>query len=367
MLNQIEESVDFILSHFQSPLSEFPRKIMTSRFSGQFSVNSKEDLIKRYEQADFKDCRVNAYPEIIEKDRILVQPPNFVFIDLDLSNFSDDKKKLDKVKNSTLRKMEQLNGAQPTVSWTGNGYHIYLPIEVPVLDNEYVFSKDKFPNLFSTKGKYSHYYVSETFMQFAEDYFTGNKADPNHRPKYKTCLIRIPETYNSKCLSKGLSKEESKVKILQKWNIRRTDVEPLVREFRIWLTQQEINLIRDKKPKPSILKSDFKYSSKGKDHTPNPSRIDWIEKLLQTPIEDHRKDCLWRIIGPYLLNVRKLSELEASKIMEVWLDKCDGVRKLDFEPRLKIYSIINGNKGFRPISFSKLEYENKNLYKILSS
>jgi hypothetical protein len=207
----LEDSVDFILSHFQSPLQEFPRKIMTARFSGQFSSDSRDDLIKKCEQADSKDCRINAYPETMERDGFLVQPSNFVFIDLDLSNFSNDQKKLDKVKNNPIRKIEQLNGSHPTVSFTGNGYHIYLPIEVPVLDNEYVFSKDKFPNLFSSKCKYSHYYVTEVFMQFAEDYFTGGKADPNHRPKYKTCLIRIPGSYNSKCLNKGLSLEESKV------------------------------------------------------------------------------------------------------------------------------------------------------------
>lgn len=289
---------------------------MTAQYSGQFSVDSRDDLIKKCEQADFKDCRINAYPEVIEKDGLLVQPPNFIFIDLDLSNFDDDRKKLDKLKNTTLRKMEQLNGFHPTVSWTGNGYHIYLPIKVPVLDNEYIFSKDKFPNLFSAKGKYSHYYVSEALMQFAKDYFTSGKSDPNHRPKYKTCLIRIPDTYNSKCLSKGLSLEESKVKLLQKWDSKRIDSETLTHEFRIWLTQQEINLTRDKRRKSPIRKQQYQYSTDRKSQGGTVSKIDWIEKLLQTPIEDHRKDCLWRIIGPYLLNVRKLSEIEAAKIME---------------------------------------------------
>lgn len=339
---------------------------MTARFSGQFSVESREDLIKRCEQAEFRDCRINAYPAVIEKEGVLVQPPNFVFIDLDLSNFNDDRNKLDKVKNSTLRKMEQLNGSHPTVTWTGNGYHIYLPIEVPVLDNEYVFFKDKFPNLFSLKGKYSHYYVSEVFMQFAEDYFTGGRSDPNHRPKYKTCLIRIPDSYNSKCLNKGQSEEESKVKVLQKWNGKMTNTEQLVHEFRIWLTQQEINLNRNKKKKSIIKKQQYQYSLNRTNQSNNVSKIDWIEKLLQTPIEDNRKDCLWRIIGPYLLNVRNISESDAAKIMEEWLDKCEALRKLDFEPRTKIYSIIKGNKGYNPISYSKLKEENKGLYLLLS-
>lgn len=340
---------------------------MTARFNGQFSVKSREDLIKRYEQAEFKDCRVNAYPEVITKDGILIQPPNFVFIDLDLTNFSNDIKKLDKVKNSALRKIEQLNGSHPTVSWTGNGYHIYMPIDVPVLDNEYLFSKDKFPKFFSAKGKYSQYHVSEVFMQFTEDYFTGGKADPNHRPKYKTCLIRIPETYNSKCLNKGFSLEESKVKIVQKWNGMRVDLEPLVHEFRIWLTQQEINLSRDKTKKTTIKKQQYLYSSNRKNQSGNVPKIDWIEKLLQTPIQDYRKDCLWRIIGPYLLNVKNLSELQSSKVMEDWLEKCSKQRMLDFEPKTKIYSIIKGNKGYKPISYSKLKEENKDLFLLIES
>ncbi len=264
-----------------------------------------------------------------------------------------------------VNKIDKL-GTKPTVTWTGNGYHIYLPIDVPVLDNEYVFSKDKFLNLFSSKSKYSNYYVSEVFMQFVEDYYTGNKADPNHRPKYKTCLIRIPETYNSKCLNKGLSMEESKVKIIQKWNGRRIDVEPLLREFRIWLTQQEINLTQSNKKKSTVRKQQYQYSTNRKSQNNNVTRIEWVEKLLQTPIEDYRKDCLWRIIGPYLLNVRNLSESEAAKIMEEWLDKCDRVRKLDFESRSKIYSIIKGNKGYKPISYLKLKEENKVLYIDLS-
>ncbi len=100
----------------------------------------------------------------------------------------------------------------PTVSWTGNGYHICLPIQISVLDHLYIFSKDRFPGLFSKNGKYSDYWISEVFMQFAGMYFTNKKSGTQHGAKYKTCLTRIPETYNSKCLLKGKSEGESKVK-----------------------------------------------------------------------------------------------------------------------------------------------------------
>ncbi len=235
--NILNPPIDFILSHFDSSSSQFPRKMMTFRSNGQFTVNTKQEIFKRCVQSDFKDCRINAYPETIMKGGILIQSPNFVFVDLDLGNFHNDYDKLDKVKNSTLRKMALMQGSHPTLSWTGNGYHIYLPMDVPVLDNEYVFSKDKFPNLFSLKGKYSQYFVSEAFMQFAEDFFTSGRADPNHRPKYKTCLVRIPDTINSKCLNRGLSLEESKVRIIQKWNGKRIDGGAITHEFMIWLTK----------------------------------------------------------------------------------------------------------------------------------
>ena len=149
---------------------------MTFKSNGQFTITAKDEILKRCEQSDYKDCRINAYPEIIEKDGILVQPPNFIFIDLDLENFDYNIMRLDKVKNSTLRKMAIMSGF-PTVLWTGNGYHIYLPLKSSVLDNQqFIFSKDKFPNLFTNKGKYSHYYFSEVFMQFANQYFTSGKS-----------------------------------------------------------------------------------------------------------------------------------------------------------------------------------------------
>lgn len=348
--------------------------MMTIKYNGQFSVFSEEDILIKCKQADYNDCRINAYPEVIESNGNLVQPPNFIFIDLDLGNFNNDINKLDKIKNSTLRKIGQYKSI-PTIVWTGNGYHIYFPIRIPVIDHIYIFSKDNFTNLFSSKGKYGHYYISEIFMQFAENYFTGGKSDPQHRPKYKTCLIRIPGTYNSKSLRSGKSKEESQIRILQKWNGIRGEIGTVVDDFRIWLTQEEINLNRLSTNKTKfnhnkiyfnhyyIEKDVNKFSSLPKQS----SKINWIEMLLNTSLEDHRKYCLWRILGPYLLNVRSLSEQVSSHVMEEWLIRCNDKRKLDFHPHNKIYNIIKGNKGFLPISYSKLKDENTELYYLLDS
>jgi hypothetical protein len=61
---------------------------------------------------------------------------------------------------------------------------------------------------------------------------------------------------------------------------------------------------------------------------------------------------------PYLLNAKGLSEDNTAKALEEWLNKCNNLRKLGFDQRSKVYSIIRGNKGYNPISFSKLKEEN---------
>ena len=77
--------IDFILSHFASSSGHFPSKMMT-RSNGQFTVNTRQEILKRCEQSGFKDCCINAYHETIMKEKILIQSPNLVFVDLDLGN-----------------------------------------------------------------------------------------------------------------------------------------------------------------------------------------------------------------------------------------------------------------------------------------
>ena len=370
--SNFEESINFTLSHFHSPIEEFPRKMMTFRSNGQFSVTTKADILRRCEQLDYTDYRINAYPEIIEQNGILVQPPNFIFIDLDIAAFDYNINRLDKVKNSTLRKLAIMSG-YPTVFWTGNGYHIYLPLQISVLDSQQhqqIFSKDNYPNLFTNKGKYSHYYVSEVFLQFANYYFTNGKSDPQHRPKYKTCLIRIRETYNSKCVQKAKSKGESKVKVIQKWNGKRIDAGPIINDFKIWLTQQELHLKKNKdtkNQKPQVKITSQKTLNQSNKHVSQSSKINWIECLLKTPIEDHRKYCLWRILGPYLLNIQHLSEQISSDIIERWLTECSKKRILDFDIKIRVYGALKSNRGYSPISLSKLSFENNDLFLLLKS
>jgi hypothetical protein len=53
----------------------------------------------------------------------------------------------------------------------------------------------------------------------------------------------------------------------------------------------------------------------------NSTTIQWIEKLLQTPLDDYRKFVVWRILAPYLINIRKCSADDAINIIRNWLDE----------------------------------------------
>jgi hypothetical protein len=66
--------------------------------------------------------------------------------------------------------------------------------------------------------------------------------------------------------------------------------------------------------------------------TTNTTTLRRIEKLLQTPLEDHRKFIVWRILAPYLINIRKCSTHEATNMIIDWLDKCSSLRRLNFGP-----------------------------------
>ena len=59
--------------------------MMTLTSKGPMSINSKEEISQRCREADYKECLINAYPEILENNGALIQSPNFILIDLDLS------------------------------------------------------------------------------------------------------------------------------------------------------------------------------------------------------------------------------------------------------------------------------------------
>ena len=335
-----EEGLDFVLSHFQEPI--WPRTISTADSHGaQVLVYSKEKAVQKFAAANMLECRINAFPAYTQYKGINRQAPNFIFIDLDKSRFNSEgshKRALAKTSNILIRTL----GGRPTVLWSGNGFHIYQPINAFVLEQEEIFSKFERP--------------SKAFLRFAEWYLSNGKCDMSHNTtvSFRNCMVRIPGLHNAKYL---IESKDSEVKTVQKWDDYRPDIRFILGSFYAWLVDQKIkNIEFQKLPKQYTLCRRPQGSS----------NIQWIERLLQTPIQDHRKFAVWRILAPYLLNVRKLSYEEGYGIIEQWLDKCNHIKRLGFNPRQKIKEGIRGEqKAIFLSDFERLRSENMELYEIL--
>ena len=201
------------------------------------------------------------------------------------------------------------------------------------------------------------------FIQFAEQRFTDYTADRLHNPTVKSCLVRIPGSLNSKCVIKG---EDAEVNIIQKWDSTRPSIQPLLIPFKTWLTQKRIDDMEELK-KQEKKNAKFQMTVSKKQERTN--TIKWIEKgILEHPSSDHRKYIIWRILSPYLLNVRKLPKEESYYVMKDWLDKCDKLEKLTFNSKIKVKDGLKGaSKGYLPISMERLKEENRQLYDLVFS
>ena len=340
---EIGIGLDFILSHLEEP-TIFPRTIMTKKLGYQRVVYSKEKALEHFIESDFIDCRINAFPPLKERATWI---PDLLFIDLDLSNFKT-KKSLQLELNKTLKSIKEKlanNNAHPTVLWSGNGYHIILPVYCPI-ELEHIQEFQEFDN------------PSERFLRFAKDFLSNNKADKANNPSFRACLLRIPNSFNAKCLAKGESYENSKVKIIHEWNGDRPSVKFLLLEFRRYLINQKIKELNKKRK----IEKRLRYQS-----LQSNSNLLWIEKLLNTPISDFRKNATNLILAPYLVNIKKLSYQHSFDILTEWLQKCNSFNKLDFNPNHLIKSALTTaiQKRIPPMKLVTLMDRNLELYNIL--
>jgi hypothetical protein len=346
-LTGIEEGLDYILSHFEGQPRLFPRTISTKTTEGrQVVVNSREEALARFTQASFLDCRISAYPPPSEVSSFvgvnLNIPPSAIMIDLDRETFKTQRA-FEITLSRTLKEIRETLISEPTVIWSGSGYHIYLVLEAFVLEAEDAFNNTKFGSN-----------PSQKFLRFAEWFLSNGKCDSQHNKtvSFKNCMLRIPGSINSK--------NGEKVRIIQKWNGYRPNIKLLLEDFYIYLSSQRLAELEEKISR----KYTSKFGRAARCSIPN-STIPWIENLLQTPIYDYRKLAIWHILAPYLLNIRGLSPDEVHGIVREWLDKCSQLRRLDFNPSYRIKSVLNSSKGFLPTSCEKLKTENEGFYNLL--
>jgi Primase X len=350
----IIQSLDLLLSHFLEPI--WPRYISTKDTGGaQILVHNKEEAQELFEKARWLDCRISAYPPNVTDnssalDRFrgskTVTPKNIiVIIDLDRCNFKTDRA-LEMALSKTLDNIKQkLEVSSPTVIWSGNGYHIYLVLDSNGINLENV---KQFAEL-DIKNRQ----LSLRFLRFAEWYLSNGKSDRSHNTtvSYNNSMMRVPGSYNSK--------NGAKVRVVQEWHKDGDNptqsILPLLLDFRHYLIEEKV------KERSGSKRVSLRHNS-----DINTNETLWIERLLNTPLDDRRKYCIWRILTPYLLNIRRLPEPEIIDIMENWLDKCNQLRRLDFNSRYRIREGIKGaSVGYLPVAFNKLKEESPELYELI--
>jgi hypothetical protein len=211
----VSGGADLILSLFALVGQQrvFPRAIMTKTSNGQIIVHNKEQIMNWFERANYQDCRINAYPAFVsvteEQDYkrgidLDIFAPNILFIDLDAKDFKSYKEFQRVVRRVCKNIANLLYDVKPLIIWSGHGYHIIIPVNA----KEALENYEEFTSYVNDPSK--------SFLQFAEKRLSLNKADPSNNPGMKSCLLRVPYTFNSRCTIK--EKGDSVVKIVQRWD-----------------------------------------------------------------------------------------------------------------------------------------------------
>ena len=87
---------------------------------------------------------------------------------------------------------------------------------------------------------------SKEFLQFAAKYLSFNRSDPQNNPVFKSCLIRVPYTFNSKCLEQKIDPE---VKIIHQWDgpqQKRPEIDNLLIDFQTFLADRKLKVESNK-------------------------------------------------------------------------------------------------------------------------
>ena len=351
----LAEGLGYILNHFKGQRQLFPRTISTRATQGrQILIDSPEEALDRYEDANFMDCRISAYPPPSALSSFvgvnLDIAPGIIMIDFDRETFKTQKAfelALSRTLNNINCNFPNCDNCRPTVIWSGSGYHVYLVLDAFELESADVFNNDRFGST-----------PSQKFLRYAEAYLSGGKCDPQHNNtvSLRNCMLRIPGSINSK--------NGEPVRVIRKWNGNRPNIRYLLEGFYVHLCGQRIEELRAKEKK--IIPKNTIFASQSPAGN-NRNNIEWIENLLQTPLGDYRKFVIWRVLAPYLLNVSGLSQEDAYSIIDLWLEKCNKNYRLNFVPSYRIKAALKSSQDFLPISRDKLKVENQEFYHLLQN
>lgn len=232
------------------------------------------------------------------------------------------------------------------------------PQDVPVLEKLDDFKKFDQP--------------SRRFLHFEEQLLTGGKADQTHSHvvSFNNCMLRIPSSLNSHLIQfdeRGKIIDilpEAEVSIMKRWDGDRPPqsiIKPLLTQYYVWLQVETIKDIQKRKKQEQEYKK-YRYRQGQIGQGNNNKKIIWIERLLDKPLDNFRKFCIWRVFVPYFINVKGLSRSDTFNATKTWLDRCNSITKLDFNVKQKIDYELDNVGTWPPIPQVKLEQENNLFY-----
>ena len=303
-----------------------------------------------YHGALWEDCRIAAfYPG--QKN------PDLIFIDIDAKDFCSQRA-FKTALTKTLNNIKNKIGGHPTLLWSGRGCHVIQPINCNNVDLDTV---EQFSSLVRDKD------VNKAFLQFASNYLSGGKRDSCNRTSLKSSLLRIPYSVNSRCKAEG---KDPEVKILQEWDGFRPDFRLLLGSFYSHLVAKRIEEEQERAKKYSTM---FEGSSNNNNNNNGLVLVThWIEKLLQTPLDDYRQCARDLIIIPYLVVRRGMTDTnEIEAIVMQWADACNELKSLrpsyrefEREMRSRIHVVLRDR--IPSMRFDTLQEENPELAQKLS-
>jgi hypothetical protein len=217
---------------------------------------------------------------------------------------------------------------------------------------------------------------SRRFLQFEEQLLTDSKGDQSHWStiSFNNCMLRVPCSLNSKLVQfdGGVIIDipyDARVRIEKYWDGNTPTVgRLLLMQYYTWLQFAAIRDIQRRKAREveqtAWNKKYGRIYGRARDCI-NLHDYGYIEKLINKPLDDFRKFCIWKISVPYFINVKRLPRLEAFNRTKSWLDKCNSIARLDFSPKQKIDYELDHVGKFTPIRQYQLKEGHPMLYALL--
>jgi hypothetical protein len=182
-------------------IAVWPRKAMGLSTQGQILVKSRSELEALIEESCGVDCFLQTHTELDRASGVIY----IIFIDIDSPQ---NLRRADKIKERILTHLNKEYEIKPYVHFSGfKGYHILIPVKVATVP------PPTYPD----------------FLKFCQLKLSLNLCD--HQILGDVIrLVRIPGTYNSKAICKGL---EGYVRIIQEWDGRELDPTVLWETFKL--------------------------------------------------------------------------------------------------------------------------------------